>query len=55
MDINGWPQAIHITRANVSDQDGASTMIALHANDLRYVRNVLVDGGYVATRELTLN
>ena len=21
-------------------------MIALHANDLRYVRNVLVDGGY---------
>ncbi len=30
-------------------------MIALHANDLRYVRNVLVDGGYVATRELTLN
>lgn len=25
------------------------------AVDLRYVRNVLVDGGYVATRELTLN
>ncbi len=46
VDINGFPQAIHITRANVSDRDGASAMIALHANDLRYVRNVLVDGGY---------
>ncbi|KRK86322.1 hypothetical protein FD17_GL002073 [Lentilactobacillus sunkii DSM 19904] len=46
VDMNGFPQAIHITRANVSDRDGASAMIALHANDLRYVRNVLVDGGY---------
>ncbi|MCJ2162913.1 IS5 family transposase [Lentilactobacillus kefiri] len=46
VDINGFPQAIHITRANVSDRDGASAMIALYANDLRHVRNVLVDGGY---------
>ncbi|KAL3946904.1 IS5 family transposase [Lactobacillus hilgardii] len=46
VDINGFPQAIHITRANVSDRDGASAMITLHANDLRYVCNVLVDGGY---------
>ena len=46
VDINGFPQTIHIMRANVSDRDGASAMIALHANDLRYARNVLVDGGY---------
>ena len=40
VDINGFLQAIHITRANVSDRDGASAMIALYANDLRHVRNV---------------
>ena len=46
VDINGFPQAIHMTRANVSDRDGASAMIALHAMHLRQVQNVLVDGGY---------
>ncbi len=35
-----------MTRANVSDRDGASAMIALHAMHLRQVQNVLVDGGY---------
>lgn len=34
VDINGFPQAIHMTRANVSDRDGASAMIALHAMHL---------------------
>ncbi|WP_141672284.1 transposase, partial [Lentilactobacillus parabuchneri] len=37
VDINGFPQAIHMTRANVSDRDGASAMIALHAMHLRQV------------------
>ncbi|MCP9334591.1 transposase, partial [Lentilactobacillus hilgardii] len=46
VDINGFPQAIHMTRANVSDRDGASAMIALRAMHLRQVQNVLVDGGY---------
>ncbi|WP_249663010.1 IS5 family transposase [Lentilactobacillus buchneri] len=46
VDINGFPQAIHMTQANVSDRDGASAMIALHAMHLRQVQNVLVDGGY---------
>ncbi|TLQ21574.1 transposase [Lacticaseibacillus rhamnosus] len=41
VDINGFPQAIHMTRANVSDRDGASAMIALHAMHLRQVQNVL--------------
>ena len=35
-----------MTRANVSDRDGASAMITLHAMHLRQVQNVLVDGGY---------
>lgn len=35
-----------MTQANVSDRDGASAMIALHAMHLRQVQNVLVDGGY---------
>ena len=46
VDMNGFPQAIHLTRANVSDRDGASAMLALNAENLRRVRSVLVDGGY---------
>lgn len=46
VDINDFPQAIHLTRANVSDRDGASAMLALNAENLRRVQSVLVDGGY---------
>ncbi|WP_235714536.1 MULTISPECIES: IS5 family transposase [Lactobacillaceae] len=46
VDINGLPQAIHITTANVSDRDGASAMLALNYGHLRQVKSVLVDGGY---------
>ena len=49
VDINGFPQAIHITRANVSDRDGASAMLALHAEHLKNIRSALVDGGYTST------
>ena len=35
VDINGLPQAIHITTANVSDRDGASAMLALNYDHLR--------------------
>ncbi|OXC19946.1 transposase [Lactobacillus crispatus] len=38
-----------MTRANVSDRDGASAMLALHADHLKNVRSVLVDGGYTGT------
>ncbi|EEI18300.1 hypothetical protein HMPREF0497_2894, partial [Lentilactobacillus buchneri ATCC 11577] len=37
---------VHMTRVNVSDRDGASAMVALNAEHLCRVRNVLVDGGY---------
>ena len=46
VDINGLPQAIHITTANVSDCDGASAMLALNCEHLQQVKSVLVDGGY---------
>jgi transposase len=44
VDMNGFPQAIHLTRANVSDRDGASAMLALNAENLRRVRSVLYSG-----------
>ena len=37
---------VHMTRVNVSDRDGTSAMVALNAEHLCRVRNVLVDGGY---------
>ena len=49
VDINGLPQAIHITTANVSDRDGASAMLALNYDHLRQVKSVLVDGGYTGS------
>lgn len=46
VDINGLPQAIHITTANVSDCDGASAMLAINSEYLSQVSTVLVDGGF---------
>lgn len=42
--INGLPQAIHVTTANVSDRDGA--MLAFNSKHLSQVSTILVDGGY---------
>ncbi|ASL79123.1 transposase DDE domain (plasmid) [Lactiplantibacillus plantarum] len=49
VDINGLPQAIHITTANVSDRNGASAMLALNSGHLQQVKSVLVDGGYTGS------
>lgn len=40
VDINGLPQAILVTRANVSDRSGALAMF------IEMVQHVMVDGGY---------
>ena len=40
VDINGLPQAILVTRANVSDRSGALAMF------IELVQHVMVDGGY---------
>ncbi|WP_257608682.1 transposase, partial [Oenococcus oeni] len=45
-DINGLPQAILVTRANVSDRSGALAMFSLDSQNLELVQHVMVDGGY---------
>ena len=46
VDTNGFPHAIHVTTANVTDRTGALEAMAAAQGDLRSVRCVLVDGGY---------
>ena len=46
VDINGLPQAILVTRANVSDRPGALAMFSLASQNLELVQHVMVDGGY---------
>ena len=46
MDILGLPHAIHVTRANATDRQGAIDMISNHSEQLSSVINFLVDGGY---------
>ncbi|WP_270473249.1 transposase, partial [Lacticaseibacillus paracasei] len=46
VDINGLPQAILVTRANVSDRSGALTMRSLASQNLELVQHGMVDGGY---------
>lgn len=50
MDTEGLPHAIHITTANVTDRDGAVTMITEAKDSLSDVLNVLVDGGYTGEK-----
>lgn len=46
MDTQGLPHAIHITTANIGDREGAIAMVNGAKEDLKNVKNVLVDGGY---------
>ena len=46
LDINRLPQAILVTRANVSDRSGALAMFSLASQNLELVQHVMVDGGY---------
>ena len=46
VDINGLPQAILVTRANVSDRSGALAMFSFASQNLELVQHVMVDGGY---------
>jgi transposase len=46
VDTNGLPHAISITTANVTDRNGAITLVDKHQNTLAFVENVMVDGGY---------
>ena len=42
VDINGLPQAILVTRANVSDRSGALAMLSLASQNLELVQHVMV-------------
>lgn len=50
VDTEGLPHAIHITTANVTDRDGAVTMITEAKDSLSEVLSVLVDGGYTGQK-----
>ncbi len=46
VDTQGLPHALHITTANVTDRDGAVSMIEKSKTDLSETKKALVDGGY---------
>ena len=46
VDTLGLPHGIHVTRANVTDRDGALEMLSKYAPRLSKVLKVLCDGGY---------
>lgn len=46
VDTNGFPHALCVTTADVTDRDGATTMFKAAKDNLATVTNVLVDGGY---------
>lgn len=46
VDINGFPQAIHITRANITDRNGAIALVTLNLEQFKLVRTMMVDSGY---------
>ena len=49
VDILGLPHAIHITKANVGDREGAIGMIDFYCsrnNDFSILKKVLADEGY---------
>ena len=46
VDTQGFPHAIAVATAEVTDRDGAVKMLEPCAGDLQTVKNVLADGGY---------
>ena len=46
VDSQGLPHAICITTSNITDREGAKTLLRQHAKRLSRVKNVMVDGGY---------
>ena len=49
-DILGLPHAMFVTTANVTDRDGAISMIGYAASDLPKCLKVLLDGGYTGEK-----
>jgi transposase len=53
VDTQGFPHAIHITTANITDRDGAVAMAEKDTESLSNVENVLADGGYTGEKFAT--
>lgn len=47
VDTQGFPHAIHVTTADITDRIGALEAFSLHKTSLSNVQNVLADGGYM--------
>jgi transposase len=47
VDANGFPHAVHVTTANISDKAGAVEMFDRAQASLPNVKNILCDGGYI--------
>ena len=45
-EIHGWPFAIHVTTADVTDRNGAKEMVAINIDSFSRIQKILVDGGY---------
>ena len=50
VDTNGLPHAIITTTADVTDRNGAITMISLNLENLSRVQKFIVDGGYTGDK-----
>lgn len=46
VDTQGFPHALYVTTAEVTDRAGALKALSRAKKDLRSVENILVDGGY---------
>ena len=46
VDTQGLPHAVHVTTANITDRNGAISMVERQKSDLSEVENVMVDFGY---------
>ncbi len=49
-DTLGLPHALHVTRANVTDRNGALEMVSLNLESLSCVEKFIVDGGYTGNK-----
>lgn len=50
VDTLGLPHALHVTRASMTDRDGAVEMISLNLDSLSTIKKYLVDGGYTGDK-----
>lgn len=50
VDTQGLPHSIQVTTANVTDREGALLMFKAGKDNLKNVKNVLVDGGYTGEK-----